>query len=64
MRYATHEFCTHTDIVGSFFFFSLSIREELLFLCQREETDRDGTSNGDIITQRVSGALLTRLYNF
>lgn len=36
------------------FFFTLSIREELLFLCQREEIDRDGTSNGDIITHRAS----------
>lgn len=52
--------------LGLFFFiiFFLSIREELLYLCQREETDRDGTSHGDIITHRVSGVLLTRLYNF
>lgn len=40
--------------LGLFFFF-LSIRKELLFLCQREETDRDGASNGDIITQGCLG---------
>lgn len=64
LHYAIHESCPHTDIVGSFFFFFLSVREELLFLCQRQKIDRDGTSNGDIITHRVSGALLTWLYNF
>lgn len=34
--------------------FSLSVREELLILCQREEIDRDGTSNSDSITHGVS----------
>ena len=40
--------------LGLFSFFALSIREELLILCQREEIDRDGTSNGDIITHGAS----------
>lgn len=54
MHYAVHESCPHTDTFGFFFFFSLSVREELLILCQREETDRDGTSNGDSITHGAS----------
>ena len=39
--------------LGLFFFFFF-FREELLFPCQREELDRDGTSNSDIITHEMS----------
>ena len=46
--------------LGLFFFF----REELLFPCQREELDRDGTSNSDIITHEMSRGTFDYIVQF
>lgn len=55
LRYAIHESCPNTDTTWTLPPSLLSIGEDLLFLCQKEETDRDRTSHGDIITYTTSG---------
>lgn len=64
LRYAIHESCPNTDITWTLPPSLLPIGEDLLLLCQKEETGRDRTSHGALSPTQRLGALLTWLYNF
>lgn len=64
LHYAIHESCPNPDIIWTLRPSLLSIREDLLFLCQKEETDMDRTSHGDIIAYTTSGGTSDLVVHF